>query len=199
MSAGSELLLLKKRHPDFNDVTCREIADIKKTTHDCFKTKERYFREDVSLTSNSTSFGVTHQFDINRSDGFVGNFRLEFLFASTSTVAGDLPIWDLINYIEIRLSGQPVFRYSGESLGIILCIINTKKDIKDYLGALVGGAGGATQLNATRLLTPIIGPGSNGIICAHADMAQRPAFPIDILPVGDSQVWRCESPTVMCN
>lgn len=79
--ASSELLNISQRHPNFNDDTAaRILSDIKRSDADTIKTKERYFKEQVVETTNSTvSFGNELVFTIKRSDGFVGGFFLELV------------------------------------------------------------------------------------------------------------------------
>jgi len=176
--ASSELLTISQRRPNFNDsLSAKKISDVQRTTHDLFKTKDRYFKEQVVLTAGSQTLGTEVSFTVQRSDAFVGGFYLEVLDTNAGTLdVGKLWLGGLINYVQVEISGQPVYRYSGLSLIQYLCTVNTQKDIKDYMGALMGGDGG--DVGGNYYYIPLLTPGNNGIFQSYGSLGTNPVYPI---------------------
>ena len=174
--ASNDLLELSYRRPNFNDgLKTKKISDIKKTTSDTFKTKERYFIQDNELLSGSTSMGSTHTFSIKRSEGFVGNFRLYMTLAG-STTTGQLVHAAAIDEIDVII-GSSVMKYSGLTLWHFLNTINNDATAKTELAAWAGGAAKTTTAAGLGIV-PIVAPGSNGLYKTYSDMGENPMFPI---------------------
>lgn len=174
--SASELLHISERHVNFNDkiVTPRVVTDIKSTSNDVFKTKNRYFKEEAILTATNPTFGSEYTFEIKRSDGFISELWLDFVFGGAATT-GDRIAQSAIDYVQIEL-GKKVLRYSGRSLAQYLDTVNTDKTTKDLLATF---AGTATTTTATgQVMTPLIGPGSHGIYQGYGQIGKSPAWPV---------------------
>lgn len=174
--ASKEILSISERHKNFNDgLSTKLLKDIRRTSGDTFKTKERYYKEEVVKTSNQTSFGTEHVFRIDRSDQFVSRFMLEFNCSGASTTKNHWAV-AAIDYIQIEMTGVNNLRYSGLSLATFLLTVNTDNQMKEFLADMWGDALTTTALG--QKFTPIVGPGSSGVIKGYGDMGQNAAWPV---------------------
>jgi hypothetical protein len=173
--ASSALLEISERHKNFNEnFSTKTLKDVMASTGSNYRTSKRYFKEQMSITSSSTSLGVIHQFRIPRSDGFVGNYWLDATFGGAATTKNHF-IYGALEHIEFDF-GSEKWRYSGLSLLPFLLTINTDHQTKEYLADLAGDAKTTTSLG--QVFAPIIGPGSNGCVQTYGDMGQSPAWPV---------------------
>jgi len=155
--------------------TCRarSVDDLLHGPQQGIKSKFEYFKERRSLTSESTTLGTEHQFEINRTEGVVGDFWLEITPDNSAEFdVGTGGACSCIDRIEIEI-GKNLVTYSGETLFKIIHMVNKDEDTKTELVSLMG----VDDVNADPMIVPILAPGSN-LMYGKEGSPWNPFFPI---------------------
>lgn len=172
----SETLNVSNYTKTFHDkLSVKQVNSFKKTTSDCFKTKYQYFEKRNELQSTTTTSGATHMFTIPKSDGYIGDIRLEIIGTNAGTYDHGLALaYCAIEQVDFEMSGRNILTYTGMQLWEVLNVVNKRKEDRDIIYEL---AGNSTDVSATPVYALLIGPGSNGIISDDFDN-RKPKFPI---------------------
>jgi len=186
MSASTLLELTERTKIGLSDnvKSNRIISDVRPSTESLFKTKEKYFFEEASVSLTGSSFlGSSPQFEIKQSEGYVGDFMLECTFTyNTSSIVGACWLANMLQLMTWRGGGNDLLKVSGETNLLMLITANPHLEDRKKLVSLYGGYGGdlVSNYHATTYtwIFPIIAPGSKGILKGLTDDYSNPVWPV---------------------
>jgi len=172
--------------PEFT--TLKLINDIRPESGELFKTKEKYFKEDVSVTLSAiSSSGTKLLFPIPKGDAFIGEMFLDVVYTNSTSDVCALWGYNMIQNIYLQAGGGKLMEMSGEAMAYLQLLQHTAVEDRIKLVELCGGVGGVVSSGS--ICFPIIAPGSKGLIKNITDNQSNPCFPIGLMNTDTSNLY----------